>query len=58
MQSVYDPYRLVSVLKRAPGTKRGENKWVTIDFDQAIESGFVRLTKKMRQLAGMDAKSA
>jgi len=34
LQSAYDPYRLVKVLKRAG--KRGENKWVTIDFDQAV----------------------
>lgn len=37
IQSVYDPYRLVSVLKRQPGTKRGENQWETIDFATAIE---------------------
>lgn len=34
LQAAYDPYRLVKVLKRAG--KRGENKWVTIDFDQAV----------------------
>jgi tetrathionate reductase subunit A len=37
LQTVYDPYRLVSVLKRKPGTKRGENQWQTIDFAAAIE---------------------
>ena len=37
LQSVYDPYRLVRVLKRKPGTKRGANQWVTVDFDTAIE---------------------
>lgn len=37
IQSVYDPYRLVSVLKRKPGTKRGENQWETIAFEKAIE---------------------
>ena len=37
MQSVYDPYRLVSVLKRKPGTKRGENQWETIEFAKAVE---------------------
>lgn len=31
---LYDPYRLRQVLKRAG--KRGENRWVTIPFDQAI----------------------
>ncbi|MCL6643147.1 MAG: molybdopterin-dependent oxidoreductase [Candidatus Bipolaricaulota bacterium] len=36
IQTTYDPYRLVKVLKRKPGTKRGENQWVTIDFHQAI----------------------
>jgi anaerobic selenocysteine-containing dehydrogenase len=34
MATVYDPYRIVKVLKRAG--KRGENKWVTIPFNQAI----------------------
>ncbi len=37
VQTLYDPYRIRKVLKRKPGTKRGENKWVTIDFDKAIE---------------------
>jgi tetrathionate reductase subunit A len=37
LQTAYDPYRLVSVLKRKPGTKRGENQWVTISFDDAID---------------------
>jgi anaerobic selenocysteine-containing dehydrogenase len=34
IQTLYDPYRIVKVLKRAG--KRGENKWKTIPFDQAI----------------------
>ncbi len=34
MQSAYDPFRIKQVLKRAG--KRGENKWVTIPFDQAV----------------------
>ncbi|VAW26652.1 Molybdopterin oxidoreductase, partial [hydrothermal vent metagenome] len=34
IQTVYDPYRIKKVLKRAG--KRGENKWVTIDFDKAV----------------------
>lgn len=35
IQTQYDPYRLVKVLKRAG--KRGENKWQVISFDQAIK---------------------
>jgi tetrathionate reductase subunit A len=35
IQALYDPYRIVKVLKRAG--KRGENKWQTIPFDQAIQ---------------------
>jgi len=35
IQALYDPYRLVKVLKRAG--KRGENKWKVIPFDQAID---------------------
>jgi tetrathionate reductase subunit A len=35
IQVAYDPYRLRKVLKRAG--KRGENKWISIPFDQAVE---------------------
>jgi len=35
LQTAYDPYRLRKVLKRAG--KRGENKWVSIPFQQAIK---------------------
>ena len=34
IQALYDPYRIVKVLKRAG--KRGENKWQTISFEQGI----------------------
>jgi tetrathionate reductase subunit A len=34
LQTTYDPYRLRKVLKRAG--QRGENRWVTIPFEQAI----------------------
>lgn len=34
LQAAYDPFRITQVLKRAG--KRGENKWITIPFDQAI----------------------
>ncbi len=34
LQSAYDPYRIRKVLKRAG--KRGENKWITIPFEQAV----------------------
>jgi len=35
IQTLYDPYRIVQVLKRTG--KRGENKWQTIPFDQAVQ---------------------
>ena len=35
IQALYDPYRLVKVLKRAG--KRGENKWKTISFEEALK---------------------
>lgn len=35
VQSQYDPYRITKVLKRAG--KRGENRWVVVSFDQAIQ---------------------
>ena len=34
IQMAYDPYRVVKVLKRAG--KRGESKWMTIPFEQAV----------------------
>lgn len=37
IQTAYDPYRIISVLKRKPGTKRGEGQWETISFEQAID---------------------
>jgi tetrathionate reductase subunit A len=37
LQTAYDPHRIMSVLKRKPGTKRGAGEWVTIPFDQAID---------------------
>ena len=37
LQSAYDPYRIVSVLKRKPGTKRGAGQWETISFEKAID---------------------
>ncbi len=37
IQTLYDPYRIRKVLKRKPGTERGENKWVSIDFDKAVD---------------------
>lgn len=35
IQTLYDPYRIRKVLKRKG--KRGDNKWETIDFHQAID---------------------
>lgn len=35
LQTAYDPYRLRKVLKRAG--RRGENRWVTIPFEQAVK---------------------
>ena len=58
LQTTYDPYRIVKVLKRAG--KRGENKWTTVPFDQAIDeivNGgylFKHVTgEETRQVAGL-----
>jgi anaerobic selenocysteine-containing dehydrogenase len=37
LQTVYDPYRIVSVMKRKPGTARGAGQWITAPFGQAID---------------------
>lgn len=35
LQTAYDPYRVIKVLKRAGS--RGEGRWTTVPFDQAID---------------------
>ncbi len=35
IQTAYDPYRITKVLKRAG--KRGEGKWITVPFEQAVD---------------------
>jgi anaerobic selenocysteine-containing dehydrogenase len=58
LQTTYDPYRLVKVLKRAG--KRGANRWESIPFDQAVteivEGGLLFKAVKgeeTRQVAGL-----
>lgn len=36
IENLYDPHRIIKVLKRKPGTPRGGGQWVTIDFNVAI----------------------
>ncbi|MBL8296614.1 MAG: molybdopterin-dependent oxidoreductase, partial [Bryobacterales bacterium] len=55
IQTAYDPYRVIKVLKRAGA--RGEGKWTTISFDQAIseitEGGTLFPQDGGRQVTGM-----
>jgi len=53
LQSAYDPFRITQVLKRAG--KRGENKWVTIPFDQAITE-IVEGGKLFADVAGEESR--
>jgi tetrathionate reductase subunit A len=53
VQTTYDPYRLVKVLKRAG--KRGDGKWVTIAFDQAIGE-IVEGGRLFKDVAGEEAR--
>jgi len=36
IETLYDPHRIIKVLKRKPGTPRGGGQWVTLDFNVAI----------------------
>lgn len=54
IQTLYDPYRLRKVLKRAG--KRGENKWVTIPFSQAITE-IVEGGKLFKDVPGEEGRS-
>ena len=53
IQSVYDPYRIVKVLKRAG--KRGEGKWQSVPFEQAlneiVEGGLI-----FKQVSGEESR--
>ena len=37
IETLYDPHRIIKVLKRKPGTPRGGGQWVTVDFNVAID---------------------
>ena len=43
---IYNPDRLKKPMKRKPGTKRGDEQWVTISWDQALDE----ITDKMKQI--------
>ncbi|MBI5298498.1 MAG: molybdopterin-dependent oxidoreductase [Chloroflexi bacterium] len=53
LQTAYDPFRITQVLKRAG--KRGENKWETVPFDQAI-SEIVEGGKLFANVVGEEAR--
>ncbi len=53
LQAAYDPFRITQVLKRAG--KRGENKWVTVPFDQAITE-IVEGGKLFADVAGEESR--
>jgi tetrathionate reductase subunit A len=53
VQTTYDPYRLVKVLKRAG--KRGEGQWITIPFDQAVTE-IVEGGRLFSSVAGEEAR--
>jgi anaerobic selenocysteine-containing dehydrogenase len=46
LAQMYDPDRIPFPLKRAPGSKRGENKWVRTTWEEALET----IGKKMREV--------
>lgn len=53
VQAAYDPYRIVRVLKRAG--KRGEGKWVSIPFEQAV-SEIVEGGRLFRDVPGEETR--
>jgi anaerobic selenocysteine-containing dehydrogenase len=46
-EAAYSPERIPFPLKRAPGSKRGEGKWVRITWDEAIEMMAEQLSKTL-----------
>jgi len=53
LQTAYDPYRITKVLKRAG--KRGEGKWTTVPFDQAVGE-IVNGGKLFRNVPGEESR--
>ncbi|HEX7657847.1 MAG TPA: DMSO/selenate family reductase complex A subunit [Pseudonocardiaceae bacterium] len=43
---IYNPDRLKQPMKRKPGTKRGDEQWETISWDQALDE----ITAKMKEI--------
>ncbi|MGO8411520.1 molybdopterin-dependent oxidoreductase, partial [Rhizobium ruizarguesonis] len=43
---IYNPDRLKKPMKRKPGTKRGDEQWVTISWDQALDE----IAEKMKKI--------
>ena len=48
---IYHPNRILYPLKRAPGTKRGEGKYIRISWDEALTTIADRL-KEIREKYG------
>ncbi len=46
LSQMYDPDRIPFPLKRAPGSKRGEGKWVRTTWEEALET----IGKRMREV--------
>ncbi len=46
---MYDPDRIPFPLKRAPGTKRGEGKWVRVTWDEALHTIGLKMRETLKQ---------
>ena len=65
IETLYDPHRIIKVLKRKAGTPRGGGQWVTVDFNVAIDEiveggnlfgeGFVQGMKEVCALRDLPA---
>ena len=48
MSQMYDPDRIPFPIKRAPGSKRGDGKWIRITWDQAMKEIGGQINKTLR----------
>ena len=56
MSQMYDPDRIPFPIKRAPGSKRGDGKWIRITWDQAMKEIGAKINETLKSGDEMSKK--
>ncbi len=57
MSQMYDPDRIPFPIKRAPGSKRGDGKWIRITWDQAMKEIGAKINETLKSGDEISKKS-